>query len=151
METTKFRTFLDSIVFNQANILLNPRYLDMEKFRTVVLEQFNSFVRSEQEHLGQQHTNSIVMVVSEEKDDANDDEHIDVSVCGDVPENTKKSAYVLIRGRNVHWSDAALMSSKELSKLVKRYNKEYPCNAVPKNLRKSHKDVITHIWGVKCL
>ena len=148
MDLSKFRTFLDNTVFNQANILLNPRYLDMEKFRTVVLDNFNTFVSSELAISRSEHTNPIVMVVSEESND--DDEHIDVSVCGDKPNNRKQSAYVFIDGKNVHWSDAALMSAKELAKLVKKYNRDYPQNKVPRSLRKSTKDVITHIWGVEC-
>ena len=70
MDLSKFRTFLDNTVFNQANILLNPRYLDMEKFRTVVLDNFNTFVSSELEISRKEHTNPILMVVSEEKEES---------------------------------------------------------------------------------
>jgi len=138
MDPELFRQFVEKTILEDAKPILNLRYLDMEKYRKYVMTQMDQFL--------DKHTKNSSLCMKRE----NLQDKIDVSVCGDIiNENTQKSAYVTIKGKQIHWSDAALLDTSKLMRLVRRYNREHPTHKIPRHLRKSSSDVIRHIWNIQ--
>ena len=143
MDPKLVRDFIQNTILDQAKPILNLRYLDMEKYRKFVLIKLETFL---DEHNKKQNEPLILSMKKEE----NEQDKIDVSICGNIiNENTEKSAYVQIKGKKIHWSDAALMDTSKLMRLCRRYNKEYPSHKIPRHMRKSSNDIIHHIWNIK--
>jgi len=143
MDATIVRNFIEKTILEESKPILNLRYLDMEKFRKFVLIQLDRFLDEQTKN----QNNSVILSM---KRDTLEDDKIDVSVCGDIiNDNTQKSAYVKIKGKQIHWSDAALMDSNKLTRLVRRYNREHPNHKIPRHKQNSSNDVIHHIWKIK--
>lgn len=151
MDPKLVRDFIEKTILDEAKPILNLRYLDMEKYRKFVLINLDTFL---DEHNKKQNEPLILYMKKDEKEqdkiDEKEQDKIDVSICGNIiNENTKKSAYVKIKGKQIHWSDAALMDTSKLMRLGRQYNKEYPGHKIPRHMRKSCNDIIHHIWNIK--
>ena len=146
MDPKLVRDFIEKTILDEAKPILNLRYLDMEKYRKFVLIKLDTFLN---EHNKKQN-DPLILCIKKDGSDENEDDKIDVSICGNIiNENTKKSAYVQIKGEKIHWSDAALMDTAKLMRLGRRYNREYPGHKIPRHMRKSSNDIIHHIWNIK--
>jgi hypothetical protein len=142
MDPNTIRSFIEETILEEAKPILNLRYLDMEKYRKYVLISLDKFL--EKHNIPQ--NNTVILTI---KKDEIENDKIDVSVCGDIKtETTKKSAYITIKGKQFHWSDAALMDTSKLMRLGRRYNREHPTHKIPSHKRKSNSDVIHHIWNI---